>query len=61
MDLPIDKQELDYIVTALWKCRKSEDKCGILYEKMKLNQEVMDVNPGGPYKKILREQHNMVI
>ena len=61
MDLPIDKQELDYIVTALWKWRKSEDKCGILYEKMKLIQEVMDVNPGGPYKKILREQHNMVI
>ena len=61
MDLPIDKQELDYIVTALWKCRKSEDKCGILYEKMKLIQEVMDVNPGGPYKKILCEQHNMVI
>ena len=26
MDLPIDKQEFDYIVTALWKCRKSEDK-----------------------------------
>ena len=61
MDLPIDKQELDYIVTALWKCRKSEDKCGELYSKMKLVQEVMDANPGGPYKRILREQHNMVI
>ena len=45
MDLPIDKQEFDYIVTALWKCRKSENKCGDLYEKMKLVQEVMDANP----------------
>ena len=61
MDLPIDKQELDYIVTALWKCRRSEDKCGDLYSKMKLVQEVMDANPGGPYKRILREEHNMVI
>ena len=61
MDLPIDKQELDYIVTALWKCRKSEDKCGDLYSKMKLVQEVMDANPEGPYKRILREEHNMVI
>ena len=52
MDLPIDKQEFDYIVTALWKCRKSENKCGDLYEKMKLVQEVMDANP---------EQHNMVM
>ena len=26
-----------------------------------LVQEVMDANPGGPYKRILREQHNMVI
>ena len=60
MDLPIDKQEFDYIVTALWKCRKSEDKCGDLYDKMKLVQEVMDANPGGPYKRILREEHNMV-
>ena len=61
MDLPIDKQEFDYIVTALWKCRKSEDKCGDLYDKMKLVQEVMDANPGGPYKRIHREEHNMVI
>ena len=61
MDLPIDKQEFDYIGTALWRCRKSEDKCGDLYSKMKLVQEVMDANPGGPYKRILREEHNMVI
>ena len=61
MDLPIDKQEFDYIVTALWRCRKSEDKCGDLYDKMKLVQEVMDANPEWPYKSILREEHNMVI
>ena len=61
MDLPIDKQEFDYIVTALCRCRKSEDKCGDLYSKMKLVQEVMDANPEGPYKRILREEHNMVI
>ena len=61
MDLPINKQEFDYIVTALWRCRKSEDKCGDLYDKMKLDQEVMDANPEGPYKRILREEHNMVI
>ena len=61
MELPIDKQEFDYIVTALWRCRKSEDKCGDLYNKMKLVQEVMDANPEGPYKRTLREEHNMVI
>ena len=27
MDLPIDDKELSYIVTALWKCRKSENQC----------------------------------
>ena len=35
MDLPIDVKELDYIVTALWKCRKSEEQCNDLYEKLK--------------------------
>ena len=51
MDLPIDKQEFDYIVTALWRCRKSEDKCGDLYDKMKLVQEVMDEIPEGLTKR----------
>ena len=60
MDLPINKQEFDYIVTALWRCRKSEDKCGDLYDKMKTVQEVMDKYPDGPYKKILREEYGMV-
>ena len=30
-----------------------------LYEKLKLVKEVRDENPGGPYKKILREQHGI--
>ena len=30
-------------------------------EKLKLVKEVRDQNPGGPYKKILREQHGMEI
>ncbi len=63
MDLPIDKIEFDYIVTALWKCRKNagEPQCEKLYNKLRLVQEVIDANPDGPYKKILREEHGMVI
>ena len=63
MDLPIDDKEFSYIVTALWKCRKNtgEPQCGELYEKLKLVKEVRDANPDGPYKKILREQHGLVI
>tara|TARA_B100000579_G_C22602721_1_gene743457 strand:- start:68 stop:259 length:192 start_codon:yes stop_codon:yes gene_type:complete len=63
MELPIDDKEFNYIVTALWKCRKNvgESQCEKLYEKLKLVKEVRDENPGGPYKKILREQHGMVI
>ena len=63
MDLPINKEELDEIVDALcsehWIPNKREfrDK---LYQKMKLVKEVLDENPDGPYKKILREQHNMI-
>ncbi len=63
MDLPIDDNEFDYIVTALWKCRNNigEPQCQKLYDKLKLVKEVRDANPGGPYKRILREQHGMVI
>ena len=60
MDLPIDDKELEVIVTQLWKSR-SEKNCGDVYGKLKLVKEVRDENPGGPYKKILREQHGMVI
>ena len=35
MLVELKKDELEYIVTALWKCRKSEIKCEELYEKMK--------------------------
>ncbi len=60
MDLPIDDKELEVIVTQLWKSR-SEKSCGDVYEKLNLVKEVRDANPDGPYKKILREQHGMVI
>ena len=42
MDLPIDKIEFDYIVTALWKCRKNtgEPKCTELYNRFKQIQDV---------------------
>ncbi len=63
MDLPIDDKELAVIVTQLWKSRKNvgEPLVEPLYEKIKLVKEVRDANPNGPYKKILREEHGMVI
>ena len=63
MDLPIDDKELEVIVTQLWKSRKNagEPLVEPLYEKIKLVKEVRDANPDGPYKKILREKHGMVI
>ena len=63
MDLPIDDKELEVIVTQLWKSTKNtgESQVSPLYEKLKLVKEVRDENPDGPYKKILREQHGMVI
>jgi hypothetical protein len=62
MDLPIDDQELNIIVKALHYRTKLQFIGGdtALYEKLKLVKEVRDANPGGPYKKILREQHGMV-
>ena len=56
MDLPIDNKELATIVSALHLGGDSA-----LYQKLKLVKETIDANPGGPYKKILRETHNMVI
>ena len=59
MDLPIDDKELDMLV---WMSQyTSGDGADELHEKLKLVKEVRDENPGGPYKKILREQHGMVI
>ena len=64
MDLPINKEELDEIVDSLcnehWDWNKREFRSK-LYNKMKLVKEVLDENPDGPYKAILREQHGMVI
>ena len=63
MDLPINKEEFDDIVDALccehWDIHKRQFR-DELYRKMKLVKKVMDENPGGPYKKILREKHGMV-
>ena len=56
MDLPIDNKELATIVSALHLGGDSA-----LYQKLKLFKETIDENPGGPYKKILRESHGMVI
>ena len=63
MDLPIDDKELAVIVTQLWKSRRNSGEPLVepLYEKIKLVKEVRDANPDGPYKKILREEHGMVI
>ena len=59
MDLPIDDKELDMIVWML--AHVSGDGAEELHEKLKLVKEVRDKNPGGPYKRILREKHGMVI
>ena len=56
MDLPINNEELGTIVSAL---HLGSDTA--LYQKLKLVKETIDENPGGPYKKILRESHGMVI
>ena len=56
MDLPINNKELATIVSAL---HLGGDTA--LYQKLKLVKETIDANPGGPYKKILRESHGMVI
>ena len=59
MDLPIDDKELDMLV---WMSEHvSGNGVEELHEKLKLVKEVRDKNPGGPYKKILREQYGMVI
>ena len=56
MDLPINNKELATIVSALHLGGDSA-----LYQKLKLVKETIDENPGGPYKRILRESHGMVI
>ena len=56
MELPINNKDLDTIVRALALGGDTS-----LYQKLKLVKETRDENPGGPYKKILRESHGMVI
>ena len=59
MDLPIDDKELDLLV---WMSEHvSGNGCEELHKKLKLVKEVRDGNPDGPYKRILREKHGMVI
>jgi hypothetical protein len=57
MDLPIDDEELKRLVWWTQHMHGEEE----LHKRLKLVHEVREANPGGPYKKILREQHNMVI
>ena len=56
MDLPIDDKDLAIIVKALALGGDSR-----LFFKLKEVKEVRDANPGGPYKKILREERGMCI
>lgn len=53
MDLPIDVNELRDIIIALQKDEKIQ-----LADKLKLVEELMV--DGKPYKKILREEYNIV-
>ena len=66
MDLPIDNKELTILVRITEKMAgdglgKRNIDAEKLYHKLRLVKEVMDQNPDGPYKKILREKHGMVI
>jgi len=56
LDLPINDKELGIIVNALTLGGDTA-----LYQKLKLVKETREAYPGGPYKKILRETHGMVI
>ncbi len=56
MELPINDKELATIVGAL---RLGGDTS--LYQKLKIIKEIREENPGGPYKKIAREQFGFVI
>jgi len=53
MDLPINEEELNIIVSALAFAGKPA-----LYQKLKLVKELKE--QGLPYKKILREEYGMV-
>ena len=57
MELPISDEELGRLVWWTQHMMGEEE----LHSKLKLVHEVREANPGGPYKKILREKHGMVI
>jgi hypothetical protein len=57
MDLPITDEELKRLVWWTDHMMGEEE----LHDKLKLVYEVRQANPDGPYKKILREEHGMVI
>ena len=66
MDLPIDDKELGILVRITEKMAgdglgKRNIDAEKLYNKLRLIKEVRDDNPNGPYKRILREKHGMVI
>ena len=56
MELPINDDELNTIVSAL---RLGGNAA--LYQKLKIIKEIREENPGGPYKKIAREQFGFII
>ena len=56
MELPVNDKELNTIVSAL---RLGGDAA--LYQKMKNIKDIRDANPGGPWKKIAREEYGIVI
>ena len=56
MELPINDTDLETIVNAL-----SLGGDARLYHLLKEVKEVRDLNPDGPYKKILREERGISI
>ena len=56
MELPINDKDLSTIVNAL-----SLGGDYRLYHLLKEVIQVRDMNPGGPYKKILREEKGITI
>ena len=56
MELPINDKDLSTIVNAL-----SLGGDARLYHLLKEVKQVRDMNPGGPYKKILREEKGISI
>ena len=55
MELPINDKDLAIIVSAL-----SLGGDARLYHLLKEVKEVRDNNPGGPYKKILRDKGHVI-